>query len=290
VPSGSILKPTFPAAVSCRTHLLGRIFDIMGGLLGQGSPQAMNAAGFSDSPHLMYSGYDADGKWFQLFQIGFGGIPGRPAGDGPDGHSLWPGFTNVPNEFVEAYFPLRIETYETISDSGGAGLHRGGNGLRVTYCLLADGEISIHDDRWLTYPWGVNGGEPGQRSRKELVRVDGSRQILPSKCDRVQVKSGDLLFFDTWGAGGWGDPLQRDPAKVLLDVRRGLVSVQGARRYGVVLDPAAVDLAATTALRAEMAASRPPIGLFNRGGTLAELKARCQAETGLPAPVTPVWN
>ncbi len=290
VPSGSILKPTFPAALSCRTHLLGRIFDIMGGLLGQGSPQAMNAAGFSDSPHLMYSGYDADGKWFQLFQIGFGGIPGRPAGDGPDGHSLWPGFTNVPNEFVEAYFPLRIETYQTISDSGGAGLHRGGNGLRVTYCLLADGEISIHDDRWLTYPWGVNGGEPGQRSRKELVRVDGSRQILPSKCDRVQVKSGDLLFFDTWGAGGWGDPLQRDPAKVLLDVRRGLVSVQGARRYGVVLDMETVDQSATTALRTEMTATRPPIGLFNRGGTLAELKQRCQAETGLPAPVTPVWN
>ena len=290
VPSGSILKPTFPAALSCRTHLLGRIFDIMGGLLGQGSPQAMNAAGFSDSPHLMYSGYDADGKWFQLFQIGFGGIPGRPAGDGPDGHSLWPGFTNVPNEFVEAYFPLRIETYQTISDSGGAGLHRGGNGLRVTYCLLADGEISIHDDRWLTYPWGVNGGEPGQRSRKELVRVDGSRQILPSKCDRVQVKSGDLLFFDTWGAGGWGDPRQRDPAKVLLDVRRGLVSVQGARRYGVVLDMETVDQSATTALRTEMTATRPPIGLFNRGGTLAELKQRCQAETGLPAPVTPVWN
>lgn len=69
----------------------------------------------------MYSGYDENEEWFQLFQIGFGGIPGRPVGDGPDGHSLWPGFTNVPNEFVEAYFPLRIETYETITDSGGAG-------------------------------------------------------------------------------------------------------------------------------------------------------------------------
>lgn len=290
IPQGSILRPNFPAAVSCRTHLLGRIFDIMGGLLGQGSPQAMNAAGFSDSPHLMYSGYDAEGKWFQLFQIGFGGIPGRPAGDGPDGHSLWPGFTNVPNEFVEAYFPLRIETYETIVDSGGAGLHRGGNGLRVVYCLLANGEVSIHDDRWLTYPWGVNGGEPGQRSRKELVRTDGSRQILPSKCDRVQVKAGDLLYFDTWGAGGWGDPFERDPGKVLVDVRKGLVSVDGARSYGVVIDAGMVDEPATFTLRAEMAAARPPIGLFNRGGTLAELKERCLAETGLPAPVTPVWT
>ena len=61
------------------------------------------------------------------------GVPGRPVGDGPDGHSLWPSFTNVPNEFVEAYFPLRVEKYEFIVDSGGAGLHRGGNGLSVAY-------------------------------------------------------------------------------------------------------------------------------------------------------------
>lgn len=290
IPQGSILKPNFPAALSCRTHLLGRIFDVMGGLLGQGAPQAMNAAGFSDSPHFMYSGYDAAGEWFQLFQIGFGGIPGRPAGDGPDGHSLWPGFTNVPNEFIEAYFPLRIETYETICDSGGAGLHRGGNGLRVAYRLLADGDVSIHDDRWLTHPWGVNGGEPGQRSRKELVRGDGSRQILASKCDNVKVKAGDLLLFDTWGAGGWGDPLQREPAKVLADVRKSLVSVEGARRYGVVVAGDAVDESATRTLRATMAQSREPIGLFNRGGTLDELKQRCLEETGLPAPATPVWT
>ena len=163
IPQGSLLKPNFPAALSGRTHALGRIFDVMGGLLGQSAPDSMNAAGFSDSPHLFFSGYDKNGEWFQLFQIGFGGIPGRPVGDGPDGHSLWPGFTNVPNEFVEAYFPLRVESYETITDSGGAGLHRGGNGLSVAYRFLCDGSIAIHDDRWLTHPWGVNGGEPGRR-------------------------------------------------------------------------------------------------------------------------------
>ncbi|WXL25962.1 hydantoinase B/oxoprolinase family protein [Ectopseudomonas mendocina] len=290
IPQGSLLKPNFPAALSCRTHALGRIFDMMGGLLGQGTPDAMNAAGFSDSPHFMYSGYDKNGEWFQLFQIGFGGIPGRPAGDGADGHSLWPGFTNVPNEFVEAYFPLRIESYETLTDTGGAGFHRGGNGLRVSYRLLADGEISIHDDRWLTYPWGVNGGEPGARSRKELIRVDGTRQMLPSKCDNIVVKAGDLLLFDTWGAGGWGDPFKRDTAKVLQDVQRGLVSVEGARRYGVVIEGDAVNEAATEALRAELSKARGEISLFNRGGTVEELKARCLAETGLPAPATPVWS
>ena len=88
---------------------------------------------------------------------------------------MWPSFTNVPNEFLESYFPLRIETYETIADSGGAGKHRGGNALRVGYRFLEDGEISIHDDRWLTYPWGVNGGTPGKRSRKELRRKNGKQ-------------------------------------------------------------------------------------------------------------------
>lgn len=289
IPEGSILKPKEPAALSCRTHLLGRIFDIMGGLLGQGTPDAMSAAGFSDSPHFMYSGYDDKGEWFQLFQIGFGGIPGRPVGDGPDGHSLWPGFTNVPNEFIEAYFPLRVEVYETLADSGGAGLHRGGNGLRTSYRLLADGQVSIHDDRWLTYPWGVNGGEPGQRSRKELIRADGSREILPSKCDRVQVKRGDLIVFDTWGGGGWGDPLQREPAKVLVDIERGLVSVEGARRYGVIIKDGQVDASASAELRQKMASERGEVALFDRGGTIDEIKSRCLAETGLPAPATPVW-
>ncbi len=88
IPQGSLLKPDYPAALSGRTHALGRIFDVMGGLLGQSAPDAMNAAGFSDSPHFFFSGYDDQGEWFQLFQIGFGGIPGRPVGDGPDGHSL----------------------------------------------------------------------------------------------------------------------------------------------------------------------------------------------------------
>ena len=288
IPPGSILKPKKPAALSCRTHMLGRIFDLMGGLLGQGAPDALNAAGFSDSPHFMYSGYKPDGEWYQLFQIGFGGVPGRPAGDGPDGHSMWPAFTNVPNEFLEAYFPLRIRTYATIPDSGGAGLHRGGNGVSMAYEMLAEGEISIHDDRWLTYPWGVNGGEPGLRSTKRLVRVDGTEENIPSKCDRVAVKPGDVLHFDTWSGGGWGDPLKRDPALVLADVDRGLVTAEGAKRYGVVIARGAVDAAATERLRAETASRRGETKLFDRGfESLEELKRRCKAETGFEPPAAP---
>jgi N-methylhydantoinase B len=291
IPPATLLKPMKPAALSCRTHALGRIFDVLGGLLGQGNPAFMCAAGFSDSPHFMYSGYDKDGEWYQLYQISFGGIPGKPFGDGPDGHSLWPSFTNVPNEFLESYFPLIIETYETITDSGGPGKFRGGNGLRIGYRFLEDGEISIHDDRWLTYPWGVNGGLPGQRSKKTLCRKDGTEELLPSKIDHVKVEAGDLLVADTWGGGGCGDPLERDPSLVLFDVDAGLVTVEGAGRYGVVIKRGKVDRAATTSLRAKMAAARGPVKLFDRGfEDIAELKARCKVETGLEPPSDPKFT
>ena len=289
IPEGSLLKPRFPAALSGRTHALGRLFDILGGLLGQKTPEFLNAAGFSSSPHLFYSGTDGKGEWFQLFQIGFGGIPGRPLGDGPDGHSLWPNFTNVPNEFLERYFPLRIERYETVPDSGGAGLHRGGNGINMVYRFIEPGVIAIHDDRWFVPPWGVNGGEPGARARKVLIRADGAETVLGNKLEDFRVEAGDQLQFITWGGGGWGDPLERDPALLAKELKQGLLTAQGARRYGVVLVDGSVDEAATERLRADMRAARPAVlPTFNYGPDLAALRANCEAETGLPAPRPPI--
>lgn len=295
IPDGSLLKPKFPAALSGRTHALGRIFDILGGLLGQGTPEFLNAAGFSSSPHLFYSGWDnREGKkadWFQLFQIGFGGIPGRPLGDGPDGHSLWPGFTNVPNEFLERYFPLRIERYETEKDSGGAGLHRGGNGIHMTYRFLADGAIAIHDDRWFVPPWGVNGGHPGKRATKLLERADGTTEIVGNKVEDVEVKAGEQLHFITWGGGGWGDPLERDLELVALEVRQGLVTIEGALDYGVVVTSDNVaDAEATASLRASMREERGNLSLFDYGPGLDNLREACLRETGLPAPIQPSWD
>ena len=290
IPDGSLLRPKFPAALSGRTHALGRIFDVLGGLLGQKTPQFLNAAGFSSSPHLFYAGTDKKGDWFQLFQIGFGGIPGRPLGDGPDGHSLWPGFTNVPNEFLERYFPLVIERYETVADSGGAGLHRGGNGIVMSYRFLEPGVIAIHDDRWFVPPWGVNGGKPGARARKILEKPDGSQTIVGNKVEDIAVEAGDVLHFITWGGGGWGDPLDRDPALVAREVAQGLVSREGARAYGVVLGNAGgVDESATAALRGTMRAERGEASLFDYGPDIETLRKNCLAETGLPAPVQPRW-
>lgn len=291
IPRGSLLKPVAPAALNGRTHALGRIFDIISGLFGSANPDFLVAAGFSDSPHFMFSGYDKRDSWFLLFQIGFGGIPGKPGGDGPDGHSLWPKFRNVPNEYIEAYFPVRVDCFESIADTGGAGKHRGGNGVRLEYTFLVPGEISVHDDRWLTYPWGVKGGTPGQRGSKRLIRADGTEQVLPAKIDNVNVETGDRLIFISWGGGGWGDPFERDIDAVVYDVRAGLVTPEGAKRYGVVIDgEGTVDGDATDRLRASLTAARGTAPNFDFGPSIAELKQRCRAETGLEPPVDPVTS
>lgn len=290
IPQGSLLKPQFPAALSGRTHALGRLFDLLGGLLGQKTPEFLCAAGFSSSPHLFYAGTDKKGEWFQLFQIGFGGIPGRPLGDGPDGHSLWPGFTNVPNEFLERYFPLIIERYETVPDSGGAGLHRGGNGIIMSYRFLEHGVIAIHDDRWFVPPWGVNGGKPGARATKILEKANGNKTIVGNKVEDLTVEANDILHFITWGGGGWGDPLERAPALVAKEITQGLVTAEGAKAYGVVIvNGATVDEAATQALRDSIRRDRGDLALFDYGPSIEQLRANCLADTGLPAPVQPQW-
>lgn len=291
IPDGSLLHPQFPAALGCRTHALARLFDVMGGCLGQKSPELTTAAGYGTSPHLLYSGNDTDGKFFFIMEIGYGGIPGRPIGDGMDGHSWWPLFTNIPTEYLESYCPLRVDRYASVIDSGGAGLHRGGNGIDKWYTFLEPGEIAIHDDRWLTPPWGILGGKPGTRSTKILVRADGSREVLPSKCDQVKVAPGDRLIFQTAGGGGWGDPLERDVDKVRTDVVRELVSADKARAdYGVVLDPdtGEVDVEATRTLRAELLQRRGTPSTFDFGPPLETLLARCKEETGLEPPTAPL--
>ena len=100
-----------------------------------------------------------------------------------------------------------------------------------------------------------------------------------------------MLYFNTWGGGGWGDPLARDPELVRLDVERRLVSREGAKRYGVVIgDDGSVEANATTALRTELAGARgEKLELFNFGGDVESIRAACEEQTHLPAPVKPTF-
>ncbi len=255
LPKGSLVQPEFPAALGSRTHALSRQFDVLGGALSYNAPEMATAAGYGSSPHFLYSGVDKDGRPFQLMEILYGGIPGRPVGDGMDGHSWWPLFQNIPSEYLETYYPLLIEGYTSLIDTGGAGKHRGGNGVEKIFFMLEEGDISIHDDRHASQPWGILGGRPGACSEKWLVRKDGSRQPLPSKCDNVRVRAGDRVIFRTAGGGGWGDPLDRDPMRTRNDVARKLMTETKAREdYGVVLSGPNLDMdrRATDELRDSM--------------------------------------
>ena len=268
LPKGSLVNPNFPAALGCRTHTLSRQFDVMGGALSHNAPELATAAGYGSSPHFLFSGTDKDGRSFQLMEILYGGIPGRPVGDGMDGHSWWPLFENIPTEYLETYYPMVIEAYGSIKDTGGAGLHRGGNGIEKIYRLLAGGDVSIHDDRHLSQPWGILGGRPGTVSEKWLIQKDGEKTPLPSKIDNVRVRPGDRIVFCTAGGGGWGDPLERDPTWVRNDVARRLLSAEKARgEYGVVLAGAGltVDRRASQDLREGMRRNRKPLPLFDFG-------------------------
>ena len=268
LPKGSLVHPNFPAPLGCRTHALARQFDVLGGALSRHAPEMATAAGYGSSPHFLYSGVDGDGQPFQLMEILYGGIPGRPIGDGMDGHSWWPLFENIPSEYLESYYPMIIEAYASVPDTGGPGRHRGGNGVEKVYRLLEHGEISIHDDRHRSQPWGILGGKPGAVSGKWLIRADGRRTPLESKVDNVKVAPGDRIVFRTAGGGGWGDPLERDPARVRADVCRKLMSAEVAEReYGVVLtgDALVLDTAATEARRESIRRSRGPLPTYDFG-------------------------
>jgi N-methylhydantoinase B len=144
--------------------------------------------------------------------------------------------------------------------------------------FLAPGDVSIYDDRHASFPWGIGGGRHGGRSRKRLLRADGTAAELPAKVDFVRVEPGDRLIFETAGAGGWGDPLLRPAERVLADVEKGFVTPEAAEReYGVVLRDGRVDGPATEALR--RARERPEVPLVDFGPR----DARYVATVELPA-------
>ena len=275
LPEGSLLNPRFPAPLGSRLNTHTRFFDCQAGALGQRAPHLSMAAGYGTSPHFIYTGQRKDGAHFQVMELLFGGVPGRPRGDGLDGHAWWPLFSATPIEYIENYYPIRVESYRPVRDSGGAGLHRGGCGIEKIYVLLEPGEISIHDDREVIPPWGVNGGLHGGTSSKWIVRAGSDTpERLASKIDNVAVKAGDRIIYRTAGSGGWGDPLERPFEAIAADVRHDLVSREKAESdYGLVLGEALeIDVAASEALRKRMRDLRGPASKFDVGKVVAALR------------------
>jgi N-methylhydantoinase B len=157
-------------------------------------------------------------------------------------------------EIIEAEQPVSVLAYEFVSDKAGAGKYRGGVPFRRQYRLNeAEATMSVRSDRKTHRPFGLYGGNPGQPSENYL-NPESENRPLPSKVT-MQLKRGDVFCHIHPGGGGWGDPLERDPAAVLKDVRNEFVSTAKAEAdYGVVIctETWTVDAAATERRRADM--------------------------------------
>ena len=230
-------------------------------------------------------------------EILYGGIPGRPIGDGMDGHSWWPLFENIPTEYLEAYYPMRIDGYTTITDSGGAGLHRGGNGVEKRYVYLEPGEVSIHDDRWLTRPWGVLGGLPGARS-EQAARARRRHRAGAAVASATRSRYSRATCSSTARPAAAAGRIASTgrPRRVARDVSFGLVSRREARRRTTA--SCSPPTAASTRRRPRpsaraSASERGDAQAFDFGPSLEETLANCLAETGLepPKPAKPLrWS
>ena len=163
---------------------------------------------------------------------------------------------NVPVEMIEADYPIRIEKYGFIADTGGAGKFRGGVGLVREYRVLTDDVyFGVRSDKNIYPPHGLFGGEPGSPSRN-LINPGNDEHQLPSlPVLPVTLRRDDVFRHEMAGGGGYGDPLDRDPALVREDVLDEKITVPHARAaYGVVFESgeaATVDVGATAALRGE---------------------------------------
>src|SRR2546430_5501991 len=159
-------------------------------------------------------------------------------------------------EVTEAEHPIELRAYEFVADKAGAGKFRGGVPFKRDYRLLEEEAVlQVRSDRRDHLPFGLYGGSPGRPSENYL-NPDGENRILPSKFT-MTIKRGDVFRHVLAGAGGWGDPLERDPAAVLRDVRNELLSSSKALAdYGVVVVKNQVDAAATTRSRQELRRQR----------------------------------
>jgi N-methylhydantoinase B len=202
---GSIVNAQRPAAVAAgNVETSMRLVDVVFGALATALPDRIPAAsqGTMNNVAMGYVGSDNEERW-DYYETLAGGIGASPSMDGLDAsHSHMTNTLNTPAESLEMHYPLRIRNYSILSESGGAGLHSGGNGLFREYEFLQQAKVSILSERRNNSPWGLKGGLEGS-SGKNLL--NGESVAAKSSFD---VKAGDKLLIITPGGGGWGSPVE----------------------------------------------------------------------------------
>ena len=277
---GTLLTPVFPAPTNARTFVILRLLGVLAGVLAKATGGRMPA----DQETIRYTGVygaDADGRPYLMREVLGGGSGGRYYADGEDTIHVVPDSRNLPAEFAESRWPLRVERLALAVDSGGPGHHRGGLGYDKHIRMLRDAHFMSIADRSILACWGVNGGRAGRPFRVTIDPGGPREREMDGLVDDEPVRAGEVIRIRTTGGGGWGDPLDRPAEWVAADVRDGKVSWRGARDdYGVVLEgrPAAppdaggdapvVDVKATNDLRGRLRAEREhagPAPFFDRG-------------------------
>ncbi len=271
-PPGTLLTPAFPAPTNARTFVILRLLGVLAGAVAKAVDGRMPA----DQETIRYTGVygeDRDGQPYLMREVLGGGSGGRYYADGEDTIHVVPDSRNLPTEFTEARFPLIVERLGLAVDSGGPGQFRGGLGYEKHIRMLKDAHFMSIADRSILSCWGVRGGRAGRPFQVTVEPGGRNEREVDALADGEFVRAGEVIRIRTTGGGGWGDPLDRDPAAVLRDVRWGKVSLAAARDdYGVVIADDAVDEAATARERATMRAGRPDrTPFFDRGPGYARL-------------------
>jgi N-methylhydantoinase B len=226
-PPGTIVNCRPPAAVSARTETCQRIVDVIFGAMADALPDRVPAASNGTLNGISISGVNPrSGEFYVYPETLGGGMGARPNSDGLDGvHVHVTNSSNLPIEALEAEYPLRVERYELIQDSCGAGTFRGGMGIRRDIRILGhQAELSTHADRQRFAPWGLRGGSPGARGRLVVNLGRADERILPSKNSGVQLLDDDVLTVITPGGGGYGSPSARNPEHLARDLRDQVIS------------------------------------------------------------------
>ena len=237
-PAGTVVNPRLPAACGARGISGFRMIDCLFGALAQAVPERVAADGSGGSSLPTFAGWQ-DGRAFVFSETLMGNWGGSQSHDGQEGVAhMGANQSNVPVELIEADYPLRIERYGLEPDTGGPGCHRGGLAIRRDYRILADDVlVSIRSDKRAYPPHGLFGGRPGTPSTTVVNPGQASQRTVPVLVtEPLTLQSGDLFSHRLAGAGGYGDPLERDPEAVRDDVVMGKVSVPHAREaYGVAV-------------------------------------------------------
>ena len=238
-PPGTLVNPRFPAAVGGRAPLFFRVFDMLFRALAKALPERVPIPG-EGGDVLHFTGQKEDGTHFAVMDIYFGGWGGRPMKDGIDGVApmSFGSYGTIPAELLEREYPLVVDGFGYVPDTAGAGKHRGSLSIYKQWRFLQPGKVMVRTNRLLRVSDGLAGGAPGALSTN-ILNPGAENLQLPRKAHlHMEVKPGDRIYHVVSGSGGHGDPWEREPEKVLADVKDEKLTLAGAReQYGVVIDP-----------------------------------------------------